>query len=94
MEHEHAVEEGAAWARTHPHEADRMRDLVTGVFAIKKCHENRPDDMLCPDCFREFIRSAHEQDPSLAESMSKGGYTWTRAWLRGLLRSDPLASTQ
>lgn len=87
MEHEHSVEEeGAAWARIHPHEADRMRESVTGTFAFKKCHQNQPDEMMCPDCFREFVRLAHEEDPSLAESMRKGGYAWTRAWLRGLLR--------
>jgi hypothetical protein len=87
MEPEHSVEEaGAAWARMHQHEAERIRDAVMGAFVFKKCHENRPDDMLCPACFREFARLVHEEDPSLAESMRKDGYTWTRAWLRGVLR--------
>jgi hypothetical protein len=91
---EHTMEAaGGAWAKTHPNEADRLREAITGMFIGRKCHENQPDDMLCPTCFREFVRLAHEQDPSLTESMSKGGYTWTRAWLRGLFRSDPLAST-
>lgn len=85
MEHEHSVaESGALWARVHQQAADRIRDEVTGTFAFKKCHQ--PDDMLCPNCFRELVRLVHEEDPSVADSMRKGGYVWTRAWLRGVLR--------
>jgi hypothetical protein len=87
MEHERSVEEaGVAWARIHPHSAERIRDAATGVFAFKKCHENQPDDMLCPTCFREFVRLVHDEDPLLAGSMHKDGYAWARAWLRGVLR--------
>jgi hypothetical protein len=75
---------GKVWAKAHPHEVDRIRDLVE-MFADKKCHENRPEDKLCPDCFREFIRLAIQEDAPLAESMADGGYKSTRAWLRGVL---------
>jgi hypothetical protein len=83
---EHTMEAGGrAWAKTHPHEADRLQEAITGMFIGKKCHENQPDELLCPNCFREFVRLAAEEDASLGESMSKGGYTSTRAWLRGVL---------
>ncbi|MEX1255122.1 MAG: hypothetical protein WEE64_12360 [Dehalococcoidia bacterium] len=82
MVYEHSVvEAGALWAKMHPHGADRIRDVVTGVFAIKKCHE--PEEMLCANCYRELVRVIREEDPSVAESMRKGEYTWTRAWLHG-----------
>jgi hypothetical protein len=82
---EHTMETtGKVWAKTHPHEVDRIRGVVE-MFAIKKCHENRPEDKLCPDCFREFIRLAIQEDAPLAGSMAGGGYESTRAWLRGVL---------
>lgn len=75
---------GKVWAKTHPNEVDRIRALVE-MFADKKCHENRPESKLCPECFREFVRLAIEEDAPLAESMSDGGYEATRAWLSGVL---------
>jgi len=82
-------EAGRAWQRSHPAEAPMVADVLAGTFAFKKCHENRPDNLLCSNCFRELLRYVGQVDKSLAEEMRSKGYGWTAAWVRAIRRFTP-----
>lgn len=81
-----AREAAQAWQRAHPAEARAIADTLVGTFAFKKCHENRPDDLLCSNCFRELLRYVGQVDKSLAEEMKSKGYGWTAAWVQAIRR--------
>ena len=82
-------EAGRAWQRAHPAEARAIAEALVGTFAFKKCHENRPGDLLRSNCFRELLRYVRQVDSSLAAEMSSKGYGWTAAWVQGLRRVTP-----
>lgn len=57
-----------------------------GSFAPKECHkERRPEDMICPACFREFVTQVQVIDKRVGEEMEVEGLTWTRRWIEQLL---------
>jgi hypothetical protein len=83
--------QAAAWVRSHPAEAEQLALLIRGTFAFRKCNENRGDDILCPDCFRELYREVAAIDPGLPKHIGGHADQWLRALVRTVLAGEPPA---
>jgi hypothetical protein len=85
---ESGEEAGKQWAEAHPAEANQVEFVVKDSFASKECHkERRPDDLICPACFWDFVTEVKAIDESVAEEMEARRYAWTKAWISGVLRA-------
>ena len=77
---------GKQWAEAHPAQADQVTTLLLGDFANRQCHkQTRPDDLICPACFQEFVTQVQVIDKGVGEEMEAEGLTWTRRWIEQLL---------
>ena len=81
--------QAVVWVSSHPAEAERLVALIRGTFAFRKCNENRGDDVLCPDCFRELYREVATIDPELPGHIGGNADQWLRALIRTVLTDEP-----
>ncbi len=77
---------GKGWAEAHPGEAEEVRNVLMGDFAFRECHkEGRPDDIICSQCFKNFVIAISAIDDRVGDAMKANGFSWTVTWIRGVL---------